>query len=427
MNHSGKSLSRLFSLVAIGLLVIAFFVFRSRWQGTVFSPQTAAPAAQATPEDPIPSTTIAQNERSNQSPLPTPANPERPVWNAQDLRIVSDEPLTITAFSIETSGNIDDPVWSPDSQAIILNRLPGPERGISERELWAIRLDGSGEFIGRNALAGQWSPDGSQIAYLQRSDNDFHTYSLWITQHPNSELRRWLADTVGLQKPSWRSDGTILFPEQSGAISQLSIQSESKTDLASVKTWSDPLQGQTALLSPDNTWLVVRSQENIEKLLVYSLDKPNEPWTVPMTEDVSYSFIIGGIAWSPDSSKIAFHAGSYRFGESIHVVDVRSRQEWNIPVRQIGDISVPHSLSWSPDSQVIAFGARNENTRKTNLYVINADGSNLRSLSRDENLFVRTPVWSPNGAYILYSEFTDQDARARPRIMTLQPNEINQK
>lgn len=427
MNRSWKSISRVVGLVAIGLFVSALFVLRSRWQEMLFPPQTVAPVVQTTPAHPTPAAPVAPGERGDPSPLPTPANPQQPSWTAQDLYIVSDEPFTITAFSVETSGNIDEPVWSPDSQAVILNRFPAPERALSERELWAIRLDGSGEFIGRNALAGQWSPDGTQIAYLQRSDTDFHTYSLWITQYPNSEVQRGLADTVGLQKPSWRNDGTLLFPEQNGVISQLNIQSEFKTDLASVKTWSDPLQGQTALLSPDNNWLVVRSQENIEKLLLHSLNGPDEPWTVPMAEDVSYSFIIGGIAWSPDSSKIAFHAGSYRFGESIHVVDVRSGQEWDIPVRQKGDISIPHSLSWSPDSQVIAFGARNENTRKTNLYVINADGSNLRSLSRDENLFVRTPIWSPNGAYILYGEFTDQDARARLRIMTIQPNEVNQK
>jgi Tol biopolymer transport system component len=99
-------------------------------------------------------------------------------------------------------------------------------------------------------------------------------------------------------------------------------------------------------------------------------------------------------AWSPDSSRIAFGYG----GLMITEVGVSTRQ-------------VVHgyelvSPAWSPDSSQIAFAydPQGDEGPRT-LAVVNADGSNLRTLTE-------TPVditfveWSPDGTHIAFTTFT---------------------
>jgi len=185
------------------------------------------------------------------------------------------------------------------------------------------------------------------------------------------------------------------------------------------ETWAfaDTIQGVNLALASDGGWLAVRSQEREDKLTLLPVQSQGETWVVPSRSEETYSFIVDNIAWSPDGSRLAFTGFSWEVGEMIHIVDVRAHLEWNIPVYMGNRIRFAHFLSWPPDGNALMFAARNENTRKDNLYVVNVDGSNLRNLSRDEDLYVRAPTWSPDGHYVFYSEYSDQDFTRRPRLI----------
>ncbi len=417
MNRSWKLVGMVLGAATVALLLaIAVFV-PARWT-------QQRPAAQISPGR-APSS--APTSSPGQSPLPTPTNasPPRPAWTAQDLRVISDEPFKITAFPVENSEKIDGPVWSPDGQVVILNRFLGAEQisateMLPRRELWAIRLDGTGEMIAENALLPQWSPDGTKIAYLQRPGN-VRDYSLWMADWPSNQKHK-LADAVGLWNPSWLRNHTIVFPTQQGRLMSMDVADQKMAPIAGPQVFADLSQGATAIASPDGAWIVVRTPENRDKLTLTPMQGQGKPWIVPSSEGTVFSFIIGPIAWSPDGSRLAFTAGGYSLNEPIHVVELDSRHERDISVYDIANATAPRSLTWSPDGQVLAFVARNENTRKTNLFIVNADGTYMRNISIDENLFVRTPAWSPDGTHILYSEFTDQDARPRPRLLTIAPD-----
>ena len=52
-------------------------------------------------------------------------------------------------------------------------------------------------------------------------------------------------------------------------------------------------------------------------------------------------------------------------------------------------------LAWSSDSQQIAFAFNEIKGDKSNLYVINRDGSGLTKLTNDKDLNASSPVWQP--------------------------------
>ena len=57
--------------------------------------------------------------------------------------------------------------------------------------------------------------------------------------------------------------------------------------------------------------------------------------------------------------------------------------------------------AFSPDGKHIAFVSDRE-AAKYQMYVMDADGSNIKRLSHDDNVGFFNPQWSPNGKYLVY-------------------------
>lgn len=98
------------------------------------------------------------------------------------------------------------------------------------------------------------------------------------------------------------------------------------------------------------------------------------------------------LSWSPDGKLIAFRAGDFK-NQKLYTINADGSQLNQLAPRL--EPSGIFELAWSSDSQQIAFAFNEIQGDKSNLYVINRDGSGLTKLTNDKDLNAGTPVWQP--------------------------------
>ena len=148
--------------------------------------------------------------------------------------------------------------------------------------------------------------------------------------------------------------------------------------------------------SPDGRRIVFSSnREGKNEIYVMDADGSNvKRLTSNLADDVN-------AMWSPDGNRILFD--SDRDGNrEIYVMDADGGNQ----IRLTRDNAVDTTATWSPDESLIAFASNRDtgppyNPYNLDIYVMNADGSNVRRIVDDPEYDV-SPQWSPDGRKILF-------------------------
>jgi Tol biopolymer transport system component len=122
-------------------------------------------------------------------------------------------------------------------------------------------------------------------------------------------------------------------------------------------------------------------------------------------------------AWSPDGRRIAFHRSTLLAGgvNDIYVVDANGDDVAKLTKTTNAYEGAP---AWSPDGQQIAFGRTfvTKHDPSVGIYVMNADGSNQRLLTRGpvfDDVIPALPTFSPDGQQIAFLGLREGDQAKR--------------
>jgi len=105
-------------------------------------------------------------------------------------------------------------------------------------------------------------------------------------------------------------------------------------------------------------------------------------------------------AWSPDGRRIAFSTdrNAPDEGDEIYVMNADGSRQRSV-TRNL-PFSNDAWPSWAPDGKRLVFAR--EGLADTAIYVVNVDRSGLRRLTRDKQALDTQPAWSPDGKQIVY-------------------------
>ncbi|MCI0849799.1 MAG: hypothetical protein J4N26_02470 [Chloroflexi bacterium] len=299
--------------------------------------------------------------------------------------------------------------WSPDGRWLLLDMIPTPD---DQRALHVYSLDEA------SLTAVQDAPG------------------------PSSGVRGWAPDS-----------SAVYVSESSGPASL------SRIDLPSLQVAPLDVEFDELALSPDGQWFAVglfeRDEGSSRGITGYTIDvvriDGSERRTLVELDDTT--FVVGGLAWSPDGGRISYALATVPddggINSGVHVVDVDSAVSTRIsdapdgvdtsavwspagdallvtrrvctqcdgpgsktvlaPADGSGEVALDGTMrfrfgdaAWSPDGSRFAYGA-------DALYIGAPDGSGERMLTDLEVSSYQSLAWSPDGSGIFFVRIPDLD------------------
>jgi Tol biopolymer transport system component len=219
------------------------------------------------------------------------------------------------------------PAFAPDGIRIVFGNSVGTSAGGG---LWIINSDGTGGAripnTQQNDTWPTFSPDGRQVGFV-RHDGRFN--SLWVINVDGTGLRQ-VTTGITVEDPEWSPDGTR-FAFSGGPASDLYVVNQDGTGLTNL--------------------------------------------TAAEFSNAAYP------SWSPDGSRIAY--SGFRQLRTIAPTGGAS----TVVVSGLSELWEP---AWSPDGTQLALAydpGTNPNVQEE-IYVVNADGSNLHAINADSETTV---------------------------------------
>ena len=324
--------------------------------------------------------------------------------------------------------------------------------------IWRMNSDGSDarplthiNAYGCGSDSAAWSPDGTHIAFnsnciSQDVSPKFHNTATWrnvwvINEDGSHPIPLMKVDKATVNSgPAWSPDsGKIAFS------SSRSLD-ENSTTLGSENIWVVNSDGSGAVpltnagrstriwhggiaWSPDGSKLAFVSDRALDGSAAPNLNEASNVWVVnadgsglkPLTRFTDAKTPISVRVWSADSNKVAFITDMIDNPEptaprNVWVVNVDGSSLKQVTTLKEKFAYAPWRWPWSPD------GSKLTVTVKGNIWEMNSDGSGARPLMDvHEKWATSSPVWSPDGTQIAfaYTEYVESPKGGRKTLTNL--------
>ncbi len=276
-----------------------------------------------------------------------------------------------------------------------------------------------------------WSPDGTEMLFVHTSDRD-SSYTYWQALYRIEVDSKALTQVLeqerdsetgeGFSCPTWTAQGDNILlntflvhgteeasPPNHSGLAILSLDGSRVLPLVNGV-------GCDTTSSPDGTWLATRmisTRPDAPAPGLYVV-RPDGTSLVRLTSDIDSEYYSLDLEWSPDGTEILFVREVREGNREVYVVKVDGSGETNLT----RDSSRDFAPAWSPDGTRIAFIS--DRFWGNRIYVMNADGSEMRLVTRDSAIGLD---WSPVSEQIAFIDteslyVVDSDGKNRRVLVT---------
>lgn len=344
--------------------------------------------------------------------------------NSTSARYTAPPTIAVATQVGLTATSVHDPNQSTTAIVTLSTLRPSGRVALAcGNGICSLNADGSGvtrltATPSHNNGQAAWSPDGTKIAFWSDRSG---TPQIFVMNADGSGVTQLTNDpTADYARPAWSPDGTRIaytrYVESSvggGGRNNGDIWIMNADGSGQVQVTGNPSDGEVwdywPTWSPDGTriafarivWSVVCGGDRTGGGCQDVHSGPEV--TVANTDGSSPMDLTGGTmpAWSPDGTKIAFARRSDIDPYDAYVVnlDGSGLTKLTQPVANTGvtDEIYPatnYRPAWSPDgTQILFWSDRNDNSSGA-LFLVNADGSGVVKVTRDDFLVEGTPAWT---------------------------------
>ena len=209
-----------------------------------------------------------------------------------------------------------------------------------------------------------------------------------LTNHPADEAgATWAPDGRSFAFGSNRDGNSEIYVKTFNEAQARRLTNDPEDDFDPVWSAFSPAW------SPDGNWITFVAVGNVLGD-IYKIDI-NGKNLKRLTNQGHFPY---DITWSPDGQSIAFHSIIGNHGQGIFVMDADGK---NLRKIETPGVLSPRFPTWSPDGKQIACVGANDGD---GIYIMDTDGQNARRISPFGTLSYN-PAWSPDGKWIAYESY----------------------